>query len=144
MSTIPFYVTEKGEPGKLGGGTPTYHPALLPRRKATEADVMEHLQSTYGIHRSDYKRLTMALQETIVYLLQDHNHIELGELGFIDLTVRSTGEDDPAKVTAHNITKPTLHLRFSEVINRAIKLLKFEKADAGLLKKAGKIHAKKR
>jgi nucleoid DNA-binding protein len=144
MSTTPFYVTVKGEPGKVGGGKPTYHPALLPRRKATEADVMEHLQSKYGIHRSDYKKLTMALQETIVELLQNHNHIDLGELGFIDLTVRSTGEDDPAAVTVHNIIKPTLHLRFSEAIRRAIKGLKFEKADALLLKKVGMEHAKKR
>ncbi|MEQ8416309.1 MAG: hypothetical protein RIB71_17645 [Imperialibacter sp.] len=144
MSTIPFYVTVKGEPGKLGGGKPTYHPTLLPRRKATEADVMEHLQNTYGIHRSDYKRLSIALQETIVYLLQNHNHIDLGELGFIDLTVRSTGEDDPAKVTVHNIIKPTLHLRFSEAIRRAIKGLKFEKAGSEELKRAGFNHAKKR
>ncbi|MEQ8811430.1 MAG: hypothetical protein RIE59_20335 [Imperialibacter sp.] len=137
-------MTVKGEPGKVGGGKPTYHPTLLPRRKATEADVMEHLQSRYGIHRSDYKRLSIALQETIVYLLQNHNHIDLGELGFIDLTVRSTGEDDPAKVTVHNITKPALHLRFSEAIRRAIKVLKFEKADANTLKKTGKMHAEKR
>jgi nucleoid DNA-binding protein len=144
MSAIPYYVVAKGEPGKTGGGQYTYHPALLPRRKATEADVMEHLQSKYGIHRSDYKKLTMALQETIVELLQDHNHIDLGELGFIDLTVRSSAENDPAKVTMHNITKPTLHLRFSDVIKKALRGLKFEKATASELKATGLAHAERR
>jgi hypothetical protein len=144
MSAIPFFVVAKGEPGKAGGGTYTYHPQLLPGYNATENDVMEHMESFYGIHRSDYRRFSMALQETILGLLRHYNHIDLGDLGHIHLAIRSSGESDPGKVTVRNIEKPTVHLRFSPDIKSGVEQLRFEKADADALKRAGVKHAEKR
>ncbi|CAD5267032.1 MULTISPECIES: hypothetical protein [unclassified Imperialibacter] len=43
-----------------------------------------------------------------------------------------------------NIEKPTVHLRFSPDIKSGVERLKFEKADADALKRAGVKHAEKR
>jgi hypothetical protein len=70
MSAIRFFVVAKSEPGKAGGGTYTYHPQLLPGYNATENDVMEYMESFFDIHRSDYRRFSMALQDTILGLIR--------------------------------------------------------------------------
>jgi hypothetical protein len=144
MSAIPFFVVAKGEPGKAGGGDYTFHPALLPRSNGSESEVMEHMESHFGIHRSDYKRFAAALQETILHLLKFHNHIDLGDIGYVDLAIRSRGESDPDKVTVRNIEKPTLHLRFSQDMKLGVSRLKFAKADADELRRAGVSHAERR
>ena len=49
-----------------------------------------------------------------------------------------------AHQTVRNIEKPTVHLRFSPDIKSGVERLKFEKADADALKRAGVKHAEKR
>jgi hypothetical protein len=144
MLKIPYYVTTKGEAGKTGGGQYRFYPALLPRRKATEEDVMTHMEREYNVRRSTVKQVIIALQGTIVDMLETHNHIDLGELGFVRLEIKCSGEDDPTKVTRHHIKKPTLHIRLSGTMKQALKYFRFEKATASELKNAGVANAKKK
>lgn len=128
MPNIPYHVVPKGQPGESGGGNYKYYPALLPRRKITESEVMEHLETEFNVKRSDYKKVTIALQETILYFLQHSNHIDLGELGYVNLSIKASGHSDPEQVGLKHIKQPALHLRFSKIIKAGLKMLTFEKA----------------
>lgn len=117
MTKIPYMIVRKGQPGATGGGRYHYYPCLLPRRKVTEKELMRHLENEYHVKRSDYKKVVMALQETILYFLDQSNHIELGELGYVSLHIKGSGEDEPEKVGLHNIKSSGLHFRFSQQFN---------------------------
>lgn len=128
MSHIPYQVVPKGQPGQAGGGKYKYYPALLPRRKISESEVMQHMEDVYNIKRGDYKKMVIAMQETILHFLQRSNHIELGELGYVDLSIRASGRDTPEEVSVRDIRQPALHLRFSKIIKQGLQKLTFEKA----------------
>tara|TARA_R110002012_G_scaffold13845_1_gene58257 strand:- start:30781 stop:31185 length:405 start_codon:yes stop_codon:yes gene_type:complete len=125
-----YGIIARTEAGKPAGGPPKYYPALLPLRKATEEDVMLRMEREYGIKRAEYKRFIMALEDMIVKLLETHNHIELGALGYVRLEIQTSGADRPELVTQQNVKKATLHLRFSQVIKQGLKQLRFEKASS--------------
>lgn len=138
MTRIPYMIVSKGQPGEAGGGKHKYYPALLPRRKVKEDRLMHHLEDVYSIKRSDYKRVMMALQESILYFLSESNNLELGELGYVSLNIKASGEDEPARVGLHNIKEAGLHLRFSKHIKAGLQTLTFEKATARELERKGK------
>lgn len=128
MANIPYHIVPKGQPGQAGGGTYKYYPTLLPRRKITEAEVMAYMDDVYNVKRGEYKKVVAALQETILHFLAHSNHIELGEVGYVNLSIKASGDTDPEKVGLKDIKKASLHLRFSKIIKEGLGRLVFEKA----------------
>ncbi len=84
-----------------------------------------------GMGRADTTHSGGGAEGTILHLLKFHIHID-------------RGESDPDKVTVRNIEKATLHLRFSQDMKLGVSQLKFAKADANELRRAGVSHAEKR
>lgn len=74
------------------------------------------------------KKVVAALQETILHFLAHSNHIEPGELGYVNLSIKASGDNDPEKVGLKDIKRASLHLRFRKIIKEGLSRLVFEKA----------------
>lgn len=97
-----------------------YYPALDDRKVANLDMVCEEISRVSTLTRADVMATVIALQETMLYLMEQGYNVKLDDLGTFSLHASAKGKERPEAVSYRDITKLNMKFLPTKEVKKAI------------------------
>ncbi|WP_461632529.1 HU family DNA-binding protein [Labilibaculum euxinus] len=126
--TIKFKVTEKGQPGVIGGGTKSFYATSIKSGDTGIEEITESIEKISTVSGADIRAVLYALIDTIPTMLADGKSVKLGEIGNFRISISSEGKEKMEDVNAGCIKKSKIIFTPGKKLKTTLSNLKFSKA----------------
>ncbi|SDC12864.1 HU family DNA-binding protein [Williamwhitmania taraxaci] len=111
MSGIKYKVTEKGQPGVIGGGVKKCYAQVVFGDEVTVDDLSKEIEKFCSLSEPDVRAVILALENVIQTKLSEGRIVRLEKLGSLYPAISSQGEEKAEDVDANSIKSVSVNYR---------------------------------
>lgn len=119
---INYRVISKRKPGSDNPEEVKYYACVVSPGQMNIESLAKRISNTCTVTRADCLAVLAALQEEILYALQNGMRVHLGDVGSFRLSCQSGGSETPEEFEVKNIKKLRVLYNPSQVLRQAVAL----------------------
>jgi predicted histone-like DNA-binding protein len=127
---VHFKVVHKKNPIQMDEEGKYYAQAMV-TGKVTLDKLCNRVARVSTASRGDVQLVICALMDEVIDSLEEGNTVRLGDLGCMRISLSSTGEETPSKVSANNIRKGRIIFTPSVMLKDRVARLSFQQWSSG-------------
>ncbi|MGQ8335821.1 HU family DNA-binding protein [Sunxiuqinia sp. A32] len=126
--SIKFKAVEKGQPGVVGGGEKKWYANPVMDGEMTLEDLTKSIEKISTVSGADIRAVLYALVDVSIDSLSRGTIIRVGDLGSLRVTLKSSAEEEEAKVSSDTVRKAGIIFTPGTRLKDMLKTVKFQKA----------------
>ena len=125
--SITYKVTEKGQPGVVGGGEKKFYATNVNSGEATVDDLITTIEKISTVSGVDISAVVYAFIDTMMGELSKGNIVRLGGLGSFRISISSEGSATAEEVSANSIKGAKILFTPGSKLKKMLNSLEYKK-----------------